>query len=251
MRLSSAGPALAAMDKRGLQQQWWDDARRVSHAATSLNTDLMRPSRSASSSPVPEEVLQAVALRRSICSGTRHGPAAAAAASTSAPGLGGQSGPLPLDPWRGSGGEQQLSTPQQAQPQRPQMRRSMLAAGSPPPSAQGAYVSNREAASSLTARSAEKEQLLSYLQARSSTMSRMLGSPTPTALTGLGAEQGVGTGLLLMPPPPEPQGCGGGALADPRPSGGTGGARGSLAWGRAAGAGAGAYAPPHQHGVFV
>lgn len=260
MRASSASPGAGApaakpahergaAAKAGLQQQWWEEARRASQLQTPAKSEL-RPSRSAASSPLPQEVLEAVALRRSICSGNRHGPAGSPSASpdagAGAAGGGGASFALPAcrAPPGGLLGSCDAGALRQGGGASQHMRRSMAAAGAPPPTAQSAYVSDREVASSCAARSGEKAQLVSYLQGRASTVGRVMGSPPPpdpappqlpAAFYG-GFPSGVGVGgpgpqlLLLQPPTDE-------VLMPPLSS--CGGARSGAGGAAASGCGAG------------
>lgn len=174
-------PVAAGSPQDELQQQWWSEARRASQATAKAST---RISRSATNSPVPEEVLQAVAQRRSIASGNHLGakalaaPQAAAADWRTSIGTSFQQAPTGQS-GRGVSACAAAAVQAQEQAQTPQMRRSMVAAGAPPPSAQGAYVADRAVGSFSTARSSQKSDLLSYLQAHSGTVSRVLGSPPP------------------------------------------------------------------------
>ncbi|GBF87451.1 hypothetical protein Rsub_00162 [Raphidocelis subcapitata] len=225
-----------------LQAQWWDAARRASQAAAAEGHQrklALRPSRSAASSPLPEEVMLAVSARPSIAAGARASTlASAASADAAAPAA---------PPWtpqlRGSVFDGRGRAPQH-QHQQPHTRRSMAEPGAPPPSAQAAYVQDREVASTAQARASQKAQLVAALQARASTVSRILGSPPPPpppqwqpeperGLWSPAAALGQQPVEQQLPPAFEPVGA-----AEP----------GSAAWSGAAEAGG---APPRAKGVFV
>jgi len=172
-RASGASGATAAMAH--IQQEWWSEARRVSQVAEAKPYQQQqqqqqehKQSRSAASSPVLEEVLQAVAHRASIARG--------ATASSSPMRLPPPPAPTEVRQQQCSDSSGPVAAPQPAH----HPRRSMVSSASPPPAQPSAYVKDRQVGSFAEASSSQKEHLVSYLQARSSTVGRVLGSPLPT-----------------------------------------------------------------------
>jgi hypothetical protein len=174
---SASAAAAAAAAHAGAAAQWWHEARRGSQAAGAAPQDLvLRPSRSAASSLIPEGVLKAVAARASVGRGAR------------APGADGAPRPRAGDD-AGSAGAKPQPPPA---PPPPRPRRSMAAGALPPPAREGAYVKDREVGAAARARSSEKAGLLGYLRARAGTAGRVMGEEPPAGAGGDGGGSGGG-----------------------------------------------------------
>jgi hypothetical protein len=173
-RPSSVAPRSVGHDKGALaHHQWWGEARRASLAG--LPTEL-QASRSAPCSPIPQGILDAVA---------RHGggrASALTAARSEAPADGRYTAP------------HGATDPFAAPPAAPQRRRNMTAGAQPPPTCSAAYVKDRAVGSLAQARCSERASLMSYLQAHSGTVGRLLGTPLNPAGGKVCGNDGDGDG---------------------------------------------------------